>query len=371
NKVNKEIGSLKQKGIPADDKIAEMKEVSQKIKTMDAELGTLEEEIHHMALMIPNLPHESVPEGGEADNKEIRSWGEKPVFSFPAKTHWDLAEQHDIIDFKRGAKLTGSGFLLFKKHGARLERALINYFIDTHVSKNGFTEVFPPFLVNRKSMTGTGQLPKMEADMYRLTEDDLFLIPTAEVPVTNIYNDEILEGDELPKKYVAYTPCFRREAGSYGKETRGMVRIHQFDKVEMVAWVKPEESYDFLETLTGYAEDLLQSLKLPYRVVVLSSGDLSFASAKTYDLEVWVPGMERWLEVSSVSNFVDFQARRAKIRFRPKKGGKPEFLHTLNGSGLALPRVVVGILENYQNQDGSITVPDVLIPYMNGTDRIG
>lgn len=370
NKVNKEIGTLKKNKESADVKISEMKEVSDNIKKLDSELSQMDQQLSSILLSIPNIPHESVPVGGEQDNKPIRFWGEKRPFDFTPKPHWEIAEHLDIVDFKRGTKLSGSGFLLFKKDGARLERALINYFIETHCKLHGFEEVSPPFAVNRETMTGTGQLPKMEADMYRLEADDLFLVPTAEVPVTNIFRDEIFEPEELPKKYVAYTPCFRREAGSYGKETRGMVRIHQFDKVEMVAWVRPEESYSFLETLTGYAEFLLQQLGLPYQVVSLSTGDISFASSKTYDLEAWAPGMEKFLEVSSVSNFEDFQARRAKIRFRSKKGGAPALVHTLNGSGLALPRVFVSILENYQNADGSVSIPAVLQPYMSGQTRI-
>jgi seryl-tRNA synthetase len=371
NQVNKEIGALKKSGASADTKINEMRDVSKQIKSLDLEIIELEGQIDPLQLAIPNLPHESVPAGGEQNNILLREIGTKPEFKFDPKPHYDLAENLDIVDFKRGAKLSGSGFIIYKKDGAKLERALISYFLDTHVKNNGFEEVSPPFIVNRRAMTGTGQLPKMEEDMYKIPEEDLFLIPTAEVPVTNIYQDEILSGDDLPKKMVAYTPCFRREAGSYGKDTRGMVRIHQFDKVEMVAWVRPDESYPFLETLTGYAEALLVSLGLPYRVLTLAGGDTSFASAKTYDLEVFAAGLGRYLEVSSVSNFEDFQARRARIRYRPQKGGKPELLHTLNGSGLALPRTFIAILENYQNEDGSIRVPDVLISYMGGQTKIG
>ncbi|EKD28256.1 MAG: hypothetical protein ACD_79C00366G0001 [uncultured bacterium] len=371
NKVNKDIGNLKKSGISSDDKIHEMKGVSKSIKEIDVEISAIEQEINNILLYIPNIPHSTTPVGNESSNVEVRKWGEIPEFSFTPKPHWELAEELDIVDFKRGAKLSGSGFLLFKKEGSLMERALINYFIDTHVCKNGFTEVSPPFAVNRATMTGTGQLPKMENDMYRLEQDDLFLIPTAEVPVTNIFSNETIDESDLPVKYVAYSPCFRREAGSYGKDTRGMVRIHQFDKVEMVAWVKPEKSYEFLEELTGYAEEILKALKLPYRVLSLASGDISFASSKSYDLEVWACGMQKYLEVSSVSNFEDFQARRAGIRCKPKGGGKNYFVHTLNGSGLALPRIVVAILENYQRKDGSIEIPEVLVPYMRGKTVIG
>jgi seryl-tRNA synthetase len=370
NLVSKEIGGLKKTGNNADSKIHEMGLVSAKIKTLDAELSSLEVSLQTQALRIPNMPHVSVPVGGEAENKEIRVWGQKPPYTFSPKTHWEIAEKWDIVDFKRGAKLSGSGFLLFKKEGAQLERALINYFIDTHVQKHGFVEVSTPFLVNRKAMIGTGQLPIFEEDMYALKDEDLFLIPTAEVPVTNIFQDETLDEKILPLKYTAYSPCFRREAGAYGKDTRGMIRIHQFDKVEMVAWVKPEESYSMLETLVSHAEYLLQSLEIPYRVLCLASRDMSFASSKTYDLEVWAPGIGRYLEVSSVSNFEDFQARRAGIKAR-QPSGKSHFLHTLNGSGLALPRCMIALMENHQNADGSFNIPKVLQPYLNGRTTIG
>ncbi len=373
NLVSKEIGHLKKTGGNADFKINEMSQVSNHIKALDAELSSVELSIHTQSLKIPNLPHESVPVSpvsGEVENQEIRVWGQKPAFVFSPKTHWEITEKLDIVDFKRGAKLSGSGFLLFKKEGARLERALINYFIDTHVQKHGFTEVSTPFLVNRKAMIGTGQLPNFEEDMYRLKDEDLFLIPTAEVPVTNIFQDETLDEKILPLKYTAYSPCFRREAGAYGKDTRGMIRIHQFDKVEMVAWVKPEESYTMLETLVSHAEFLLQSLEIPYRVLCLASGDMSFASSKTYDLEVWAPGVGRYLEVSSVSNFEDFQARRAGIKSR-HPSGKSQFLHTLNGSGLALPRCMIALIENQQNADGSFNIPKILQPYLGGLTKIG
>jgi len=369
NSVNKEISLLKKNKESFENKILEIKDVSKKIKDLDALSSDVDKKVKFILATIPNLPHESVPVGGENDFEIVRENLAKREFTFKPKPHWELAESLDIVDFKRGAKLSGSGFLVYKGDGARLERALINYFLDTHVN-NGFTEVSTPFLVNREAMFGTGQLPKMEDDMYHLRDEDLFLIPTAEVPVTNLFAKEILDISALPLKYVAYSPCFRREAGSYGKETRGMVRVHQFDKVEMVLWSKPEESYKALEELTVCAENILKELKLPYRILTLASRDISFASAKTYDLEVWSSGMERYLEVSSISNFEDFQARRAKIRFRPLKGEKSIFLHTLNGSGLALPRIFIAILENYQNSDGSITIPEVLIPYMSGKIKI-
>lgn len=370
NSVNKKIGLLKKSGESADGPISEMKEISQKIKELSPKIQECEEKVNSILLATPNIPHESVPVGGEDQNALVRSWGNINESTFKVKPHWEIAEDLDIVDFKRGAKISGSGYIIFKGAGARLERALINFFIDTHLNEHGFEELSTPFLVSRKTMTGTGQLPKMENDMYKVAEDDLFLIPTAEVPVTNIYSNEILVHNQLPIKKCAYSPCFRREAGSYGKDTRGMVRIHQFDKVEMVAWVKKEKSYEFLEELTGYAENILKKLNLSYRVLNLATNDLSFASAKTYDLEVWSPGTDSWLEVSSVSNFEDFQARRAKIRYRPEQGGKTDFVHTLNGSGLALPRIFIAILENYQQEDGSVSIPEVLRPYMGNKSII-
>jgi len=308
--------------------------------------------------------------GGVVKNQEIRTWGQPKQFDFKPKTHIEIAEGLDIIDFKRGAKIAGSNFILFKKEGARLERALYNFMLDVHTGEHGYTEVLPPFLVNRESMTGTGQLPKMEADMYHLDEEDLFLIPTAEVPVTNIHRDEILKEEDLPINYTAYSACFRREAGSYGKDTKGLVRVHQFDKVELVKFVKPEHSYDELETLVGHAEAIFQLLELPYRVILLASGDLSFAAAKCFDIEAHAAGMDKWLEVSSCSNFEDFQARRASIRFKDKVTKKSTFVHTLNGSGLALARTVVAILENYQTKEGDVLIPKVLHPYMGGKKKI-
>lgn len=370
NSVSKEIGVLKQKKEDASALMSQMKDVSAQIKAKDVQLSEVEAEFKNEILAIPNIPHESVPVGtDESCNEEIKTWGEKVEFLFEPKTHWELAEELDIIDFKRGAKLTGSGFILYKNAGARLERSLINFMLDLHTDKHGYTEVFPPFLVNRDSMIGTGQLPKMENDMYHAQEDDLFLIPTAEVPVTNIYRDEILTEDDLPICYAAYTPCFRREAGSYGKDTKGLNRVHQFDKVEMVKFVHPRKSYDELELLLDNAEEVLRRLNIPYRILSLCTGDISFAAAKCYDIEAWSPGQQSYLEVSSCSNFEDFQARRANIRYRSKDDKKPKYVHTLNGSGIALARTVAVILENYQNEDGSITVPEALVPYM-GCDKI-
>ena len=314
-----------------------------------------------------------MPVGAPEKNKVVRQWAPKggmPKFNFSPKNHVELAESLDIIDFKRAAKLSGSHFVLFKRAGALLERALINFMLDVHTREHGYNEVFPPVLVNRESMTGTGQLPKMEEDMYKLKDDDLFLIPTAEVPVTNIHRDEILEEEDLPVRYVAYTTCFRREAGSYGKDTKGLVRVHQFDKVELVKFVKPEHSYDELEKLVANAEAIFQKLGLAYRVVLLASGDLSFAAAKCYDIEVYAAGLDKWLECSSCSNFEDFQARRANIRFKGKTTPKPALVHTLNGSGVALARTVVALLENYQTAEGDVVIPEVLRPYMGGLEKI-
>jgi seryl-tRNA synthetase len=323
-----------------------------------------------MLISIPNVPHPSLPVGDAACNKLVRSWGEPKKFDFKPLDHIELCQNLDIVDFNRATKITGSNFILFKGWGAKLERALINFMLDLHTGKHGYTEVFPPFLVNRASMLGTGQLPKLEEDMYKLKDDDLFLIPTAEVPVTNIFRDEIIDEEKLPVYYTAYTACFRREAGSYGKDTKGLIRVHEFDKVEMVKFVKPEDSYDELEKLVGNAEEVLQILGLPYRVVMLSTQDISFSASKCYDLEAYTPGADKWLEVSSCSNFEAFQARRANIKIRRKEGKKVEFLHTLNGSGIALARTVVAILENYQQEDGSVLVPEALQPYLNGQKRI-
>lgn len=370
NIVSKQIGAAKKKGAESKGPIEEMQKVAAQIKLLDDKIALIQEQIKEIQIWIPNIPHSSVPVGDKSANQEIKFWGEKPDFDFEPLPHWELGEKLGIIEFNRSSKLSGSNFVSFTGLGAALERALINFMLDLHVKKHGFVEISPPFIVRREIMFGTGQLPKLEDDMYRIEQDDLFLIPTAEVPVTNQFKGEILDGSNLPINYTAYTPCFRREAGSYGRDTRGLMRIHQFDKVEMVKFVKPEDSYDELEKLLQYAEKVLQLLQLPYRIVVLASGDLSFAAAKCYDIEVWAAGAQKHLEVSSVSNFVDFQARRADIRFRRSSNSKPEFVHTLNGSGLALPRTVIAILENYQTDEGTVIVPEVLRPYMGGVSVI-
>ena len=345
-------------------------EVKERIKTIEAQVREIETNLREALQWIPNIPHESVPVGEDATaNKIEKTWGPKRMFTFKPKPHWEIGAKLGILDEERAAKLSGSNWLLLKGAGARLERALINFFLDVHTREHGYTEIWPPYLVNRPSMFGTGQIPKLEEDMYRLKDDDLFLIPTAEVPVTNLHRDEMLNAKDLPVKYTAYTACFRREAGAYGKDTRGMVRIHQFDKVEMVRFVHPDHSWTHLEELTRNAETLLERLGLEYRRVALSTGDMSFASAKTFDLEAWAPGVDRWLEVSSCSNFTDFQARRMNCRFRDADG-KVKFVHTLNGSGLALPRIVISILENYQREDGSVDLPEALHPYFGGDKQL-
>jgi len=370
NKANDEISVLLKEKKDAKNKISSMKEISKRIGELEVQIKDNETELNKLLLNIPNLPHASLPIGNATKNKIVRSWGQPKKLNFKPLNHIELCQNLDIIDFNRAAKITGSNFILFKGWGAKLERALINFMLDLHTSKHGYTEVFPPFLVNRASMFGTGQLPKLEEDMYKLKDDDLFLIPTAEVPVTNIFRDEILEEDKLPIYYAAYTACFRREAGSYGKDTKGLVRVHEFDKVEMVKFVKPENSYDELEKLVVDAEEVLQLLELPYRVAILATEDLSFAASKCYDIEVYSVGSDKWLEVSSCSNFESFQARRANIKFRRKENKKVEFVHTLNGSGVALARTVVAILENYQQEDGSVLIPKILQPYLNGQKRI-
>lgn len=370
NKATEEISKMKRAGQDASAEIARMKEVSDRIKELDTAVKELEEKVKGAQYYIPNLPHESVPVGGEEDNPTVREWGEKREFGFKPLPHWDIANNLGLVDFERGTRLAGSGFILYTGLGARLERALYCWMLDLHTSKHGYKEVFTPLLVNRGSMMGTGQLPKFEFDMYRLPDDDMFLIPTAEVPITNIYREEILEGKDLPIKLTGFSSCFRREAGAAGKDTRGLLRVHEFHKVEMVKFTTPETSWDELETLTDNAEEVLKQLGLPYRVKLLCTGDMSFSSAKTYDLEVWAPGVEQYLEVSSCSNFVDFQARRAGIRYRKEAGAKPEYLHTLNGSGIALPRTMVALLENYQQEDGSVVIPEVLRPYMGGVEVI-
>ena len=375
NEVSEEIGRLKKSGQPAEDKVAEMRAVGDTITALENSTREAEEAQRNILLTIPNLPHASVPDGkDENDNVEIRRWspqgGEPPKFSFEPKPHWDLAEYLDIIDFDRAAKITGARFALYKGMGARLERALINFMLDLHTTEHGYLEVLPPFMVNKTSMTATGQLPKFEEELFKVENGTYFLIPTAEVPVTNIHRDEILAEESLPVLYAAYTPCFRREAGSYGKDTRGLIRQHQFNKVELVKFSKPEDSYDELEKLTANAEEVLKRLGLPYRVIVLCTGDMGFSSAKTYDIEVWLPAQNKYREISSCSNFEDFQARRGNIRYKAKGGKKTELVHTLNGSGLAVGRTVVAILENYQQSDGTVIIPEALRPYMGGADRI-
>jgi len=370
NVVSEEIGKLKRQKEDATVQLEEMKGVSDRLKDLDERLKDLEAETRELLLTIPNIPDESVPLGkDENDNVQIRAWGSLRKFDFESLNHWDIAEPLDIIDFERGAKISGARFSVMKGAGARLERALMNYMLDTHTGK-GYKEIFPPILVNRESMTGTGQLPKFEVELFKIAAPELYLIPTAEVPVTNIHRDEILQESDLPIYYTAYTPCFRREAGSHGKDTRGLIRQHQFNKVELVKFVKPEDSFSELEKLTNNAEEILQGLGLPYRVVALCSGDLGFSAAKTYDIEVWLPGQNRYREISSCSNFVDFQARRAAIRFKREGKKGTEFVHTLNGSGLAIGRTVVAILENYQQKDGSVIIPEALRSYM-GMERIG
>ncbi len=371
NSVSKEIGELKKKKADASALIEKMGNVSTKIKEYDESLRVLEEEINAFVMIVPNIQHESVPQGkGSEDNTVVRSWGKKPSFSFEPKQHFELGESLNILDFARGAKITGARFTVYRGAGAAMERALISFMLDLHVEKHGYTEVLTPFMVNAESMTGTGQLPKFKEDLFKIEGMEYYLIPTAEVPVTNIYRDEILEEDKLPIYLVAYSPCFRSEAGSYGKDTRGLIRQHQFNKVEMVKFSKPETSYDELEKLTANAEDVLEKLGIAYRTVCLCTADLGFSSAKTYDVEAWMPGQNTYREISSCSNFDDFQARRASIRFRRSDGGKVDFVHTLNGSGLAVGRTVVAILENYQQADGSIIIPEVLRPYMRGLERI-
>ncbi|KWZ80024.1 serine--tRNA ligase [Heyndrickxia coagulans] len=370
NEVTQQVAALKREKKDATKLIEEMRGVGEKIKALDAELKQVEAELEMLMLSIPNIPHESVPVGdSEEDNVEIRKWGEVPAFGFEPKPHWDIATDLGILDFERAAKVTGSRFVFYKGLGARLERALYNFMLDLHVEEHGYEEVLPPYMVNRASMTGTGQLPKFEEDAFLVNEKDYFLIPTAEVPVTNYHRDEILNGDDLPINYVAFSACFRSEAGSAGRDTRGLIRQHQFNKVELVKFVKPEDSYNELEKLTGHAEKVLQLLGLPYHVMSMCTADLGFTAAKKYDIEVWMPSQHVYREISSCSNFEAFQARRANIRFRREPNAKPEHVHTLNGSGLAIGRTVAAILENYQQADGSVVVPEVLRPYMR-TDII-
>ncbi|CUL36982.1 serine--tRNA ligase [Listeria monocytogenes] len=371
NEVSQEIAKLKREKQDADAKIEEMRVVGDRIKTLDIELREIDEKLDMILMSIPNIPHESTPVGeSEDDNVEIRKWGEVSAFDFEPKAHWDLGTDLDILDFENAAKVTGSRFVFYKKLGARLERALINFMMDLHSNEHGYEEMLPPYMVNRASMTGTGQLPKFEEDAFLIEAEDYFLIPTAEVPVTNYHREDILKAEDLPRKYTAFSACFRSEAGSAGRDTRGLIRQHQFNKVELVQFVKPEDSYVALEKLTGNAEEVLRRLELPYRVLSMCTADLGFTAAKKYDLEVWIPSYNSYREISSCSNFESFQARRANIRFRREPGSKPEYVHTLNGSGLALGRTVAAILENYQDADGSVRIPKVLQGYMGGIEKI-
>ena len=371
NRLSGEIGKLKKTGGDAAALMREGEEVSEAIRAGQAPLADIEASFERLMLTLPNLPHPSVKVGkNETENKEVRRWGEPPQLDFTAKNHWDIGEELGILDFERAAKIAGARFAVYRSAGARLERALINFMLDLHTNENGYTEMLPPALANRNALVGTGQLPKFEEDLFHLAPGDYFLIPTAEVPLTNLHRDEMLEREELPIKYVAYTPCFRSEAGSYGKDVRGLIRLHQFNKVEMVKFAEPETSYDELESMVRNAEDVLKRLKIPYRVVELCTGDIGFGAAKTYDIEVWLPGQNAYREISSCSNCEDFQARRANIRYRKEKKARPIFVHTLNGSGLAVGRTVVAVLENYQQKDGSVIIPEALRPYMGGLDRI-
>ncbi len=368
NSSSEEVARLKKAQADATSLLRELKELSAEIKLLDAQLRSVEEELEAELLFIPNLPSDELPDGDESANKTVRSWGEPVELEFEPKPHWEIGENLGILDLARGALISGSGFPLFMQMGARLVRALINFMLDMHVREHGYVEVAPPLLVTKDSATGTGQIPDLEGNMY-VTEEGLYLIPTAEVPVTNIHRDSILRAEQLPCGYVAYTPCFRREAGAHGRDTRGIIRVHQFDKVELVRFCRPENSRTELELLLGHAEAVLQRLELPYRVVLLAAGDVGFSSAMTYDLELWASGVGKWLEVSSASSCTDFQARRANIRYRPEPGAKPYYVHTLNASGVALPRTIIGLLENNQQPDGSVRIPEALVPYL-GTDRL-
>jgi seryl-tRNA synthetase len=371
NKTSKQIGQMKKAGEDATDIIAAMKKISDEIKSLDDEHKDIEVKLQNLLLNIPNIPHESVPEGLSSDkNVEVRTFGEKPAFSFPVKPHWELGKDLGILDFERASKLAGSRFAIYLGAGALLERALINFMLDIHTREKGYTEVIPPFIANAESLTGTGNLPKFEDDLFKIRGHDWYLIPTAEVPLTNMYREEILDSSILPQRFVAYTPCFRSEAGSYGKDIRGLIRQHQFNKVELASFTLPEKSYEELEKITADAEEILKRLGLCYRAVVLCTGDMGFAGAKTYDLELWMPHRKKFLEISSCTNCEDFQARRANIRFRRQPKSKPEFVHTLNGSGVALGRTVSALLESYQQEDGSVLIPEILRPYMDGLDRI-
>lgn len=365
NDESKRIAEMKRRGEDASGLMAEMKELSDEIKSLDDEIRQLDDELEAIMLTIPNIPHPSVPVGdSEDDNKEIRRWGQPRQFAFEPKAHWDIGVDLGMLDFEAAARVSGARFTFYKGAGARLERALVNFMLDLHTRRHGYVEVFPPFLVQRHSMVGTGQLPKFEDDAFKTVDPEYFLIPTAEVPVTNMYRDQVLDGGKLPIKHVAYSACFRAEAGAAGRDTRGLIRQHQFNKVELVKFTAPEDSYDELEKLTHDAEEVLQALELPYRVVAICTADLGFAAAKKYDLEVWMPSYGRYVEISSCSNFEDFQARRANIKYRPSVKEKPRYLHTLNGSGVAIGRTTAAILENFQNEDGTVSVPEALVPYM-------
>ncbi|MCX7971369.1 MAG: serine--tRNA ligase [Negativicutes bacterium] len=371
NRVSQLISQKKKAGEDCQSLIVDMRRVGDEIEAIDREVRAIETELHEFVLGLPNVPDQSVPVGvGEEDNREVRRWGERPAFGFTPLSHWDIGERLGIVDFERGAKISGARFVVMSGAGAQLERALINFMLDLHCRQHGYREFFPPFIVNRDSMVGTGQLPKFAADMFKIEGGEYYLVPTAEVPVTNLHRDEIIDGRQLPLRYTAYTACFRNEAGAAGRDTRGLIRLHQFNKVELVKFTSPESSHEELEGLTADAERVLQLLGLPYRVVLLCTGDMGAASAKTYDIEVWLPGAGRYREISSCSNFLDYQARRANIRFRREKKAKPEFVHTLNGSGLAVGRTVAAILENFQQADGSVAIPEVLRKY-TGFDRIG
>ena len=371
NKESKQVPLLKKEGKDVSALLQNMKDLADKVKLLDNDVKEIDLKIEEELLSLPNTPNPDIAAGlSDADNKEVRKWGEPTKFNFEPKAHWDLGVDLDILDFERATKITGTRFSMFKGVGARLERSITAYMLDKHTIEHGFTEIAPPFIVNKESMYGTGQLPKFEEDMFKLNQKDFYLIPTAEVPVTNLYRNEVLEESDLPVYMTAYTPCFRAEAGSAGRDTRGLIRNHQFDKVEMVMYSTPEESYKQLETLTGFAEEILKGLGLPYRVVELCTGDIGFSSAKTYDLEVWMPSYNRYVEISSCSNFEDFQARRANIKYRPDSNGKLEFIHTLNGSGLAVGRTFAAILENYQQEDGTIVIPEALRSYMRGMEKI-
>jgi seryl-tRNA synthetase len=369
NAVTQQVGKRKRSGEAADDLQQQSRALGDEIARLDEELAQTERELSAILLELPNVTLDEVPAGGEQSNEVVRTWGE-PRTDARVQPHWEIGARLGLVDFERGAKISGSGFIVFRDKGARLVRSLMNLMLDVHTRDHGYAETWVPVVVNRASMVGTAQLPKFEEDMYALKDEDAFLIPTAEVPLTNLYRDEILPQSELPKAFTAYSPCFRREAGAAGKDTRGLLRVHEFDKVELVRYVLPERSVDELELLTAHAESILHQLELPYRVVRLASGDTGFASAHTYDLEVFAPGVAKWLEVSSCSNFTDFQARRANIRYKPADGGKPRFIHTLNGSGLAFPRIIAAILEHHQQQDGSVLVPQALRPYL-GAERLG